>query len=339
MLTDTSPAEDPLPKGGAISFLRPHRTKRRPTVGPTKRRRAVSPEPLRRLLFRHVRPGQLAYDARRLLILVPLMLRNLFTKTSITDPDSGVVVSMTTRRVRARTTFFAIESIARGLQKPCRVILWVDDLSLFSALPWSLRRLAKRGLEIKMCDNFGPHTKYFPYVMTNEELQQPLVTADDDFLYPKDWLLGLVTAFHDHPSDVHCYTAQVINMDRTGQIAPYVSWQYSKSQCPSILNFANGSSGVLYPPAVLRALKTEGSGFMDCCPTADDIWLHRTTIRTGARVQQVCPSSPSFYMIPATQRHNLVSLNIEGGQNDVQILATYEHKDLVLLYDAHSKLL
>src|ERR1700761_4729145 len=78
----------------------------------------------------------------------------------ITDPG-GPVVSLTTYGARSRKVYLVIESIARGTMLPSRIILWIDNENLFNNLPLSIKRLVQRGLEVKLCPNYGPHTKYY----------------------------------------------------------------------------------------------------------------------------------------------------------------------------------
>ena len=100
----------------------------------------------------------------------------------------GPVVSLTTYGTRIRWSHLAIESIARGSLTPSRTGLWLDDEAAFARLPRPLRRLRRRGLEIRLSENLGPHTKYFPFIEASDSFTGPLVTADDDTIYPRFWL-------------------------------------------------------------------------------------------------------------------------------------------------------
>src|SRR5277367_2772247 len=91
--------------------------------------------------------------------MVLLSLINRFKRSPITRPG-GPVLSLTTHSRRIRTVHITLESIARGTMLPSRIILWLDDGALFNNLPVTIRRLQKRGLEVKLCNNYGPHTKY-----------------------------------------------------------------------------------------------------------------------------------------------------------------------------------
>ena len=88
---------------------------------------------------------------------------------------------------------------------------------------------------------------------------------------------------------------------------------------------------MIYPPALQRALKGAGEDFRECCPKADDIWLHVVTIRSGFQVRQVGEKSVAYPSLPGSSRSALMRLNVDSGQNDVQAARTYTPSDLALL--------
>ena len=163
---------------------------------------------------------------------------------------------MTTHGKRIETVYLAIESIANGEFLPARLILWLDDARLFGNLPDSLRRLQDRGLEVHLTENFGPHTKYYPYLLSTDSLDVPLVIGDDDVMYSRWWLTGLVNAWRQNPAVVSCWRAHVVPVIN-GVIQPYRTWNPCTSTVPRYRHFATGVAGCIYPPALLQGLKAE----------------------------------------------------------------------------------
>jgi hypothetical protein len=243
----------------------------------------------------------------------------------ITFPG-GPVVSLTTYGMRLQTVHLTIESIAAGRLLPSRLILWLDEKSALDTPPAALLRLQKRGLEICFCQNFGPHKKYFPYVTSERNFTVPLVTADDDILYPRFWLERLQDAYQRHPEVINCGRARVIVFDEQN-IAQFAQWPMCRSTKPRFGNLAIGDSGVLYPPEFLDVLKKAGLGFQKCCPTADDVWLHVQALRAGYKVRQIRPKPLHLPSIPGTVKIGLWNQNRAGG-NDRQIKATYTTEDI-----------
>ena len=243
------------------------------------------------------------------------------------------MVSLTTFGERSKRVHLGIESIADGLLRPSRLILWIDEQAILSNLPLPIRRLQQRGLEIRYCRNYGPHKKYYPYVESQDAFDTPLVTADDDVLYPSYWLRELVAANDAHPEMVNCYLAHVITFNKN-DIGSYIKWKPCTTTRPHSLHVATGIGGVIYPPSFLMVLKHAGTAFEVCCPKGDDLWLHAQALRSGYKIRQIVKRLPyfSFQGIPGTAKTGLSHENVTHGDgNDRQIRATYNAADLQLL--------
>ena len=264
--------------------------------------------------------------------LVPMQVRALQrineTSTEHVIAQGGPVVSLTTYGPRIDTVHLTIESIGRGRLKPSRLILWLDDERRYNDLPESLRRLQHRGLEIYLTDNLGPHTKYYPYVASQPRHELPLVTADDDIVYPRWWLRRLWEAYRAEPEQISCYRAHVVALDDRSAFLPYREWPPCGSREARWRHFATGVSGVIYPPRFLSFMQEQGDAFRDCCPKADDIWLHAMALRAGLRVRQIGRLPRYFEGLPGTHDQGLVHFNSFSGGNDRQIAATYVAADL-----------
>lgn len=259
-------------------------------------------------------------------------IRNLVSRQSVVG-QTPVVVSLTTYSDRVFSVATALESIGAGTVKPARLILWLDDdLALPpSGLPRNLLRLQRRGLEVLVSENTGPHGKYFGYVTSQQHHEVPLVTADDDIMYPREWLSKLFTAHQSHPDDVLGHWVRTITLADNGSIANYASWKAAGNTIARPNNFAVGVSGVLYPAPMLQELAARGKGFTLHCAKADDIWLHHTALINGRRIRQYSAKPRHFPIIPGTQGKSLKESNVAGGGNDECIKNTYSEGDLQLL--------
>jgi len=267
--------------------------------------------------------------------LTRIRQRNERSKALVTAPG-GPVVSMTTYGDRLRTVHLVLESIAAGSVLPSRMILWVDSEEAFANRTPGLQRLVERGLEIHRSENFGPHTKYYPYLVVTDKFDTALVTADDDLLYSKWWLEGLVSAHREHAQSVNCYRAHRMRLEK-GAIAPYVSWEACKTREASYLNFGTGVSGCIYPPALLERLKLAGTEFLQLCPKADDVWLQVNALRAGMQTRQIWDRPLRFPFVPGTQGSGLYHSNVLLARNDEQIRSTYTASDIAALEAASTQ--
>lgn len=239
----------------------------------------------------------------------------------------GPIVSLTSHGSRLRRCHLAIASIGRGRLRPERLILWVNDESALQNPSRQLSRLQSRGLEIILTQNYGPHTKYFPYVMSHVTHTQQLVTADDDIVYDSRWLERLVESARRSPEVIHAYRARRVRMVNETGFQPYAQWGFSEHAEPSYGNFGTGHSGVIYPPRFLNFLRDRGSDFLQSCRRADDVWLHNCAVRSEHPVALVGTTSRAFNTVAFTQTVGLKHANVAGGENDTQILATYSEQD------------
>jgi hypothetical protein len=266
-------------------------------------------------------------------IMMKLNFINKISKQPVLSAN-GPTLSTTTYGVRFKTVHLSLEAMARGTLKPSRMILFVDDQSLYDNPTKGIQRLCKRGLEIHLVENFGPHTKYYPFLEMVDDFNRPHATGDDDHIYPKWWLKKLFAAISENPTLIHTYRAHRIqlNPEGTGAI-PYVEWGPGIVDEPSNLNFYTSSSGEIYSPEFLRIAKIKGRTFLECCPKNDDLWLTTLAIESKTLISVVEGINRSFTFIPAAQQLTLEETNVFGGYNDVQIKATFNDSILERLRD------
>lgn len=241
--------------------------------------------------------------------------------------DAAAVVNLTSYGHRIATVFYTIESIAAGTVRPRRLILWLDDAAVLADPPPELRRLRARGLELLHCPDYGPHKKQFAYASTVRSPDLPLVAADDDVLYPRSWLADLLAGYSVHPGDVHAHRTHRVEFAGT-RLAPYARWSAGAGTEASFRTFCTGVSGILYPPALLRALASEGDVFRHLAPWADDVWVHSVMVRHGFRGRQVAVRQAEYPAVPGTQRGTLYGRNVRNGGNDAQVLACFGETEL-----------
>lgn len=281
----------------------------------------------------HARPIRVAEKVAR---IAELRLRSQVSRTPVTG-NAPVVVSLTSYGKRLDVVGHTLESIAAGSIRPRRMILWVDDPDFTVARYPMLKRLLARGLEIGRCENFLPHTKYYPTLASNGPLDVPLVTADDDILYPKRWLEGLVAEGEKRPGTMLGYRAHWVAVDPEQGIQPYHLWPDAPRGLSSPNIFLTGVAGVLYPATLQRALYRRGSEFLEVAPRADDVWINAVAVDEGIPKMAIASPLVSHALIyPRTQSGGLHETNVSAGGNNAQIRATHDRLGLDSAdYDHH----
>lgn len=275
---------------------------------------------LKTIYNKGLRATKIAYQSLRFSTL------NLFSRKPCTG-DAPAVVSLTSYGKRVSAVHQTIESIAHGASRPNRLILWLDEDEKLKNPPRALQRLQKRGLEIRQTRNFGPHKKYFPFVVDETRVgDEALVTADDDVMYPHQWLSQLIQARDESTDEIIAHRARRIGIQSGGvplKAAPYSEWDLVQDTTPSLLNMATGTGGVLYPPIVLDALAKKGRAFEAELWHADDLWLNATAIECGVPTRQVAPTHERLLTHFGSQRTALFKRNHQEDGNDRMIAILY----------------
>jgi hypothetical protein len=207
-------------------------------------------------------------------------------------------------------------------------VIWLGDEHF---PPAARQDLAERfplpaGVAIRYRPDLGPQTKLL-YAL-REFADLPVVTADDDLIYPPDWLEELYESYRAAPGHIHCHRAHQIRLSAEGRLAPYDAWAWLAPglRGPSPLLFPTGTCGVLYPPGALDAQVFDLAAMRRLCPTADDTWFKAMALLRGTAAQKVRDVSRDFPHIPGSERRMLWTIN--AGRNDAQLAATFAHYGL-----------
>ena len=144
-----------------------------------------------------------------------------------------------------------------------------------SELPEQLRALQREAggrLEIHTVPNWGPYRKLLPYLRANWGCSKLVVTADDDTIYPENWLKGLVDAYDSYRC-VIAYRGHRINV-QGGEIKPYRSWMRSRIELnPGLHILPTGKDGILYNTAFFPVNVLNLADAIRIAPTVDDLWF------------------------------------------------------------------
>jgi hypothetical protein len=243
-------------------------------------------------------------------------------------PLAEVVLSITSIPERIELFLAALGWLERQRVRPRAAVIWLGEESF----PERRRRELEQqfslpaGVEIRYRPDLGPQTKLL-YAL-REFPGSAIVTADDDVIYPEDWLEGLHSSYAAAPQHIHCWRAHRIVLAADGTLAPYREWEWLAPglQGPSQLLFPTGTCGILYPPGSLADEVWDLATMRRLCPTADDTWFKAMGLLRGTVVRKVRPESVEFPHIPGSERRMLWTVNVE--RNDAQLEAVFTHYNL-----------
>ncbi len=244
-------------------------------------------------------------------------------------PTADVIVSVTSIPERVELFLGALGWFERQTVRPRLMVIWLGE-ELF---PVGLRHeIAARfalpeGVEVRYRPDLGPQTKLLHAL--REFPETPVVTVDDDVLYPPFWLEELHASYLAAPHCIHCYRAHQIRLTPEGRLAPYAEWAWLAPgvRGPSHMLYPTGTCGALYPPGTLADEVHNLEAMRRLCPTADDIWFKAMALLKGTPAQKVREESLEFPHIPGSEVRMLWTVN--AGRNDAQLEAVFEHYRLL----------
>ena len=239
--------------------------------------------------------------------------------------DEQLIVSLTSYIPRFGKLHLTLESLLNQAKKPDKICLWISKNEM-TELPANVKRLTKRGVTILPCDDLRSYKKIVFAVQ--EYPDAIIVTADDDVIYPQNWLSTLYNAHLEDRTTIICHRAKLMIYDQYGILNSYNLWPKITTEHKSELVFPTGVGGVLYPPGSLSDQVTDTDSFMTLCPHNDDIWLKVMSLLTGRECRRINVFPKHLQEVEGTKEVSLYKINVLGGRNDTQIEDTFKKYDV-----------
>ncbi|WP_155244390.1 glycosyltransferase family A protein [Butyrivibrio fibrisolvens] len=266
------------------------------------------------------------YKVNKLMINILYPLKARCDRTIGIDGDSNVVVSLTTYPDRIKTVWVTIASLLDQTYKPCKVILWLSGQQFpdgYEKLPDSLKRLTKRGLEIRFVDgDLKPHKKYYYALkefIRNEKGEDYLViTADDDIFYPETHIKRYAEASKKYPEAVICsWSHKIAFEDVNGEktYTRYNTWEDNSTPEPDMKTIPVGCNGVLYKAAFFDDELFNTDNICKYSIYTDDLWLKVMEVRNGIKVYNLSNEPLIYYNNIFTMKSGLWHTNTGSDDN------------------------
>ncbi|REC94323.1 glycosyltransferase [Kushneria indalinina] len=265
---------------------------------------------------------------------------NRFNSKSLESKNQEIVVSLTTHTARINDVYLTLESLFHQTTDGYSVYLYIsqEDRKKIGHLPQTLKRLQSRGLNIIFIEN--DYRSYNKLIHALEQHREKLiVTADDDTMYPQNWLDRLIEGHQKHPNCIICHRGHIWSESTPG--AQEINYNLIKNKNSHIANqpsyklMPTGNSGVLYPPGSLDDIVFNAKLFTELAPTADDIWFKICSLKKGTPCIRINNKNMEFAPTEASAKSALHEENIKKNGNDRQLKACLEHFPEVkkLLFD------
>jgi hypothetical protein len=247
--------------------------------------------------------------------------------TSNRQQGNELIVSFTTYSKRIHDVHLVIESIGQQTYKADRIILWLDETEFSeSTIPLILKQQMRRGLEVRFCENLRSYKKLFPTLST--EPQSDVITIDDDFLYPHDFIELLMAEAQTNPDTVIGIRSHTMRLEN-GQLLPYKQWTFESSHIDNgPFTFLTTGAGTLFPAGLLPTEMADSSLYLDLSPSADDVWINLMCVKAGIKRIKIADDrnfKQRFLELPQNQDIALNASNVHQSNNDKQIQQIVEY--------------
>ena len=261
---------------------------------------------------------KLAYKVNKVLINLFFPISQMWKNDYGLDAESRIIVSLTTYPARISTVWIAIASLLQQTMKPCKLILWLAEEQFPGhKIPDSLKKLQKRGLEIRFCEDLKPHKKYYYAMQKYPEYY--IITADDDIFYPEDHIERLWKGHVKYPDAVICHWSHRIDFDGQEEFMPYNDWVDNAEETPSYATLAVGCNGILYPPGCLPGETFDKNRITEAALNTDDLWLKCMEIINGWKTVNCNKTVLIYYNVLSTKKSGLWKNNTGESRNNDKI--------------------
>ena len=242
------------------------------------------------------------------------------------------VVSLTTMSTRLHGVLNTVQTLLKQDLKPHSINVYVStepyliDKGVDLDSP-TIRQLSDYPLvNLYSVQNIGPYRKIYPviYQLRNSGAPEdtPIVTVDDDCLYPEDLLSTFMSTMRGTAAIV-AHRGRLIQIDDK-RIAPYRDFG-TPSPEPRLDSLAVGRNGVAYKLRHFPSVREAYVGPL-IAPTADDLWIKWvTSIHCVPTVvlepRAAYDKSLDFENSVATESNTLFDKFNKTGGNDTTIQA------------------
>ena len=228
-----------------------------------------------------------------------------------------IIISLTSYPQRIGDIDVVLFSLINQSIKADKIILWLSEEEFPNGLkdvPLHVLNLLKFGVEIE----FSKRNLFSYNKLLHSLKKYPddiIITVDDDFYYPYEWLEKLYNAYLEEPNYIHCHRAHFIRFDKKNNIKKIREWIMDidiEGSRPSYLNYLLGVGGVLYKSNFLHKDIFNEELFMKLAPKEDDQWFWAMAVLQGTKINVL---KGGFYYVTCIEYDSYNKLRYFNGAN------------------------
>lgn len=246
------------------------------------------------------------------------------------DENNDIIISLTTYSNFINQVHITIESLMEQTVKPKKIVLWISDKYKDYEIPEILNKQKKRGLEIRKTRDIGSYKKLIPALQ--EFPNNPIITCDDDVIYPIDTIEWLLKAYKNDPAKIYFRRGHKMILKDSKHFIPYNNFIWEMQDLTTdIYNFFTGVGGVLYPPNCFDSEVFNYEKFSKLAPYADDIWFNAMALKNNTSCQKIYTKRNCYIdydLLKEDSGQRLQAKNVKRNKNDIQLQAVWDEYNL-----------
>lgn len=214
-----------------------------------------------------------------------------------------ITCTLTSFPDRIDSVQYTIKSLFNQSMKPDRIILWLAESEFKDVeFPDSIKQLQNRGLEIRYCENFFGHKRYYKLIDEQKD-DELIVMFDDDIIFPYYMLERLYDKWQEFPDSIICDRGQVLTFEGNDVLNPGRWSSISKVGLtkPSYRLLASPGGGCLIPPHALYKDANDTAIISKYALKTGDIWLMFMAVQNNTRIVRTYQYHRTFILSEPVQ--------------------------------------
>ncbi|MBD5641676.1 MAG: hypothetical protein HDQ91_04585 [Desulfovibrio sp.] len=244
-----------------------------------------------------------------------------------------LIVSLEATASEYDTIAATIESLLCQSMPADKIIIQMSKNSLLDQqYVYNFIELIDRGLDIHWHDEPEGYGAVIPALINYPD--DIIITCGCERSLEPDFLEKLWEAYIRKPSDVHCFFASRLNLEKGN--TPLPPGEHENDPAASFLIIPHARHGMLLPPRVWSPIATERAIYSRHAPRCPDLWYWMMSVYSGIAINTVPDESGKSRTIEII--HDISKLEKNQKQELISLLYFFKdeimHKLNISIYDA-----
>ena len=232
---------------------------------------------------------------------------HFFNKNISSDVDQELVVSLTSygKRINYRL-ILTLKSLIFQKKRPLTIVVYLSHEDYNKMIIFLNKHFIKYNNIIKFVKtyDFKSYKKIIPVL--SEFPNKYIITADDDILYPEDWIKKI--SISKSKNQLLFYRSHSFQLDAENKIPSYQLWNFEYYN-KNIYNCPTTGGGICFYNGLINTEDYNYDLIKKYFPTTDDLYLFYIIQKNKIQTKFIGNTNLIFLYDPSMKELNLNTLN------------------------------